>query len=101
MQDDELRAIQLADPLRLKRLHLTPQQYDILTWVISKEGAAVRSVDLKEYIDVSIKTASGLLLGLYHHAYLSRTETIKKSGGIEYAYQIKRSVLKAYHEAQE
>jgi len=100
MQDDELRAIQLADPLRLKRLHLTPLQYNVIAWIVSKGGGPIRSADLKEHFKMSIKTASTLLLGLKTMDYLDREEVSQKSGGVEYKYKIKRTILQAYHEAQ-
>lgn len=100
MQDDELRAIQLADPLRLKRLHLTPVQYTVLKLVISKAHEPVRSTDLKHHMGMTIKTASGVLLGLHNQAYLDRVEVPQKTGGIEYQYKVKPAILRAYYEVQ-
>ncbi len=100
MQDDELRAIQIADPLRLKRLHLTPLQYTIITWVIDRKLTPSKSTDLVARLGVSIRTASGLLLGLHNTGYLNRKEVAQVTGGVEYEYRIKPSILRAYHEAR-
>lgn len=100
MQDDELRAIQLADPLRLDRLRLTPLQFSVVKWAVGRSSPA-RSVDLATYLDVTTKTASGVLSDLYSREYLDRTEVPRECGGIEYEYHLRRPILAAYHEAQE
>ncbi len=99
MQDDELRAIQIADPLRLKRLHLTPLQYGVIKWVIERKLTPSKSTDLVSHLGVTIRTASGLLLGLHNTGYLNRKEVVQRTGGLEYEYTIKPAILRSYHEA--
>jgi len=83
MIDSELRALILKHRKRIKDLMLSSTQMQI----VKSASKGIKTNWLAKAMDITASNASGRLNKLYWMGYLSRTETMAPSGGIEYLYK--------------
>lgn len=86
LTDDELRAIIFMRHARLRKFHLSPLQWSLLSCLRSFERKGLTSNQLAYILNCSIQNASVKLAKLYDLGYCDRTPAPDGTGGIVYRY---------------
>jgi len=85
MKKSDIRKIILRNQPLVKFLMLTERQVNII--ILTRDRGKVTSSVVAWFFKISIQNASTQLKRITEKGYLRKTETISKSGGIEYIYE--------------
>lgn len=84
--NNELRAIFLTNPNKIKDLSIGPKAAEIYAFVYS-DNDGVNSIQVAREFGISVANASAHLTKLYKQGYLNRYADTCKSGSVEYNYR--------------
>ena len=87
MNDRKLMELFLNCPDTVRRICITDNQIKIINLINKNPGSCMRAKELMYIKGTTIQNASTQLVKLWKVGYLTRTEVVQESGGLEYVYE--------------
>lgn len=84
----------LSHQQSVRNLMVTEHQTCVLNEVWRKSIAGMNSSELAEIMGISIFSSSVVLTKLFRKGYLTRSEYVQPSGGIQYKYHFNEEIYK-------